>query len=469
MKRFRCHAGKPKDSIGELRMKQKESGALRADPLFVAADADANRFNLVCMAFLCALAVVSVALNSLGVFTQEMRVLLPCMAFCFAANLLPIAAYLIHDRFLAKAPPLLERSAFKYFILVCSYLGIGVVSVMLTHNVVILLAVPALMAAQYRERKRLLRWTLISNALLVPVSVYGGFFYGALDRNLLKVIETAEAATLEARMSLATDERMLALLTHYVIPRLLCLGAVDVLAFGITRRNAKMLDREAELAKKVREEMERRNGMLSRVIEDLAAVIETRDEGTGDHVLRTKAYVGMLARWMQQEEPFSGVLTDEYIEEIQNAAPLHDVGKIAISDLILLKPGRLTEEEFEAIKQHTVKGGKMIRNIFANLEGDAFLKTAEEIAVSHHEKWNGKGYPFGLEGNAIPLPARIMAVADVYDALVSERVYKAPMPPEEALDLIESEGGSHFDPDIVRIAASHRQELIEAAKKPVKE
>lgn len=451
-------------------MKQKASGAFRADdPLFIAAEADANRFNLICMAVLCALAVIAVALNLLGVFRQDMRIMLPCMVFCFFVFFLPIAAYLLRGRMPGKKPSVLERPDFKFFILICAYLGIGTVCVVLTHNVLFLTVVPALMAAQYRDQKRLLRWTLVSTLLLVPVSVYGGFFYGALDRNLLKVIEPAEAATLGDRLRLATPQRMTELLTHYVLPRMLCLAAVDVLAFGIVRRNGKMLDREAALAKKVREEMERRNGMLSRVIEDLAAVIETRDEGTGDHVLRTKAYVGMLARWMQQEEKYAGVLTDAYIEQICNAAPLHDVGKIAVSDLILLKPGRLTDEEFAAMQLHTVKGGKMIRNIFANLEGDEFLKTAEEIAVSHHEKWNGKGYPYGLRGEEIPLPARIMAVADVFDALVSERVYKAPMPPQEALELIESEGGGHFDPEIVRIVALHRQELLEAANNPVRQ
>ena len=227
--------------------------------------------------------------------------MLPCMVFCFIVFFLPIAAYLPRG----KESAVLERPQFKFFILICAYLGIGTVCVVLTHNVLFLTVVPALMAAQYRDRKRLLRWTLVSTLLLVPVSVYGGFFYGALDRNLLKVIEPAQAATLEDRLRLATPQRMTELLTHYVLPRLLCLAAVDFLAFGIVRRNGRMLDREAELAKKVREEMERRNGMLSRVIEDLAAVIETRDEGTGDHVLRTKAYVGMLARWMQQEEAFS--------------------------------------------------------------------------------------------------------------------------------------------------------------------
>lgn len=438
------------------------------DPLYVDAEASANRFNLKCMAVLCALAIVGGILNVLRIFSVDVRIMLPCMALCFVAFFLPILAYLIHDRLRKKEPSVLEQAGFKFSILICTYLGICVVSVMLTHNVIILTAVPALMAAQYRDQKRVIRWTLVSTVLMVPLSVYGGFFFGALDRNLLKVIEASEVSTLSARIPLATPKRMTELLTHYVLPRLLCLVAVDVLASGITRRNGRMLAKQAELSDKVREEMQRRNDMLYRVVEDLAAVIETRDESTGEHVARTKAYVGMIAREMQNSEKYRDVLTDDYITEICNAAPLHDVGKIAVSDLILLKPGRLTEEEFKEIQTHTVKGGKMIRNIFSNLEGDKFLKTAEEIAVSHHEKWNGKGYPNGLKGEEIPLPARIMAAADVYDALVAERVYKAPMPPEEALSLIESESGSHFDPDVVRAVTENRQAFLDAVKKPAK-
>lgn len=144
------------------------------------------------------------------------------------------------------------------------------------------------------------------------------------------------------------------------------------------------------------------------------------------------------------------------------------MGKIAVSDVILLKPGKLTDEEFEEMKKHSVKGGQVIRNIFSSFEDDTeFLKIAEDIAVSHHEKWNGKGYPAGLQGEDIPLPARIMAVADVFDALVSVRVYKPSMTPEAAMELIESESGTHFDPNIIRVVDGIRQELIDAAKAPI--
>ena len=302
----------------------------------------------------------------------------------------------------------------------------------------------------------------------MPVSVFGGFFVGVPDRNLLKSALALKNMSLADRVALATPQRMIELFWHHAVPRLITVIAVAMLASGITRRNTEMLEKQAELSEQIQEEMEKKTLLQSRVIDALATLIETRDVGTGEHVIRTKKYVGMIARAMQQDEQYKSELSDHLIEEIESAAALHDVGKIAVSDVILLKPGKLTAEEFEEMKKHSEKGGQVIRNIFSTFEDDtAFLKIAEEIAVSHHEKWNGKGYPQGLEGEAIPLPARIMAVADVFDALVSVRVYKPSMTPEAAMELIESESGTHFDPSIIRVVASMRQELIEAAKAPV--
>ena len=197
--------------------------------------------------------------------------------------------------------------------------------------------------------------------------------------------------------------------------------------------------------------MEKRNNMLNQVIEDLAALIESRDLRSGEHVTHTKHYVELLAKMLQEEPSFEEEITDLDIFEMASAAPLHDVGKIAISDTILLKPAKLTPEEFEIIKTHTTIGGAMIRQIFSNLDHQHLFKVAEEIVVFHHEKWDGSGYPQGLKGREIPLAARIMAVADVYDALISERPYKKMMSHEDAMKIIYSESGSHFDPEILRI------------------
>ena len=436
----------------------------RSEAVYRTAEENANAFNLKCLAVLCALTVIASILNALGVFTVPGSVLFPTMIVSFVFFAIPIFIFLIREKLFKPKEPILQNPRFKYIILSFCFLGIALLSVMLSHQAIILLAVLPLIAAQYRESKSVTVFMIISTLVLVPVGVYGGFFFGTLDRNLLKGLQTdSEAAVFANRLALATPKRMLDLFTHYAIPRLFSVTAVILLTTGITKRNKKMVEDEASLTEKVRRESERINTMQSRVIDALATLIETRDEGTGEHVARTKLYVKMIADEMRKDPAYREVLTDAAIATIYNAAPLHDVGKIAISDTILLKPGKLTDEEFEIMKTHTTKGGKMIRTAFAGLNDDELLKVAEEIAISHHEKWDGSGYPKGLKGEEIPLSARIMAVADVYDALTSVRVYKKAVTPEKALEIMASESGTHFDPSIMRIVEKLRGKLIETA------
>ena len=180
-----------------------------------------------------------------------------------------------------------------------------------------------------------------------------------------------------------------------------------------------------------------------------ASLAETRDNDTGHHILRTQRYVEVLARHLRSHPRFSAELGEEEIRLIVKSAPLHDIGKVGIPDHILLKPGRLTEDEFTIMKTHTTLGLQTIERAEASLEGeDAFLRYAKEIAHSHQEEWDGSGYPLGLAGDAIPLSARLMALADVYDALISARVYKPAFSHEEACRLILEGRGHHFDPDV---------------------
>ena len=437
------------------------------EKLYREAERSVNRFNLKCLAALIGLSALAEILTEANLFTQDKDVVRIGIVAGILLFSLPLAVSFFHDR-LQKKESILKKLGFKYFLVMCAYLGIAVLCMTLTYHVTVLMAMPPILASQYRDQKRLFGWTMAATVLLVPLSVIGGYFVGVPDRNLLKTAAAFESISLYDRAALATPQRMLELFLHHAIPRLICVTGIALLASGITRRNTKMLEKQAELNEKIREEMEKKNALQSRVIDALATLIETRDVSTGEHVIRTKKYVGMIARAMQKEERYRDTLTDPMIEEIESAAALHDVGKIAVSDVILLKPGRLTPEEFEEMKKHSAKGGEVIRNIFSTFEDDkVFLKIAEEIAVSHHEKWNGKGYPNGLQGEDIPLPARIMAVADVFDALVSVRVYKPSMTPEAAMDLIESESGNHFDPNIIRVVTGMRQELIDAAKAPV--
>ncbi|MGQ0511187.1 MAG: HD-GYP domain-containing protein [Betaproteobacteria bacterium] len=182
----------------------------------------------------------------------------------------------------------------------------------------------------------------------------------------------------------------------------------------------------------------------------MASLAETRDNETGNHIRRTQNYVRALATKLQPLSKFAPVLDDATVEMLYKSAPLHDIGKVGIPDAILLKPGKLTPEEFEVMKSHTTMGRDAIIAAENLIEAPStFLRTAREIALSHQEKWDGSGYPEGLRGDAIPLPARLMAVADVYDALISRRVYKPPFTHEKAMQIISEGRGTHFDPDLV--------------------
>ena len=184
-------------------------------------------------------------------------------------------------------------------------------------------------------------------------------------------------------------------------------------------------------------------------IESMSSLTETRDPGTGEHIRRTRNYIRLLAEYLKNQPRFSPFLDDETIDLLCKSAPLHDIGKVGVSDRILLKPGRLTDQEFEEMKQHTVYGRDTILAAERKLGNTSFLRVAREIAYTHHERWDGSGYPEGLKGEQIPVPGRLMALADSYDALTSKRVYKSRIPHEKAVEIIIQEKGSHFDPEVV--------------------
>ncbi|WP_037572085.1 HD domain-containing phosphohydrolase [Spirochaeta cellobiosiphila] len=201
------------------------------------------------------------------------------------------------------------------------------------------------------------------------------------------------------------------------------------------------------------------------IITALASLAETRDNETGCHIKRTKLYVEQLALGLRKRGVYVKELDEQTIHIMAATAPLHDIGKVGVPDKILLKPGKLTAEEFEEMKKHTIYGYQALEQAEAAIGKTTYLAIAKKIAISHHEKWDGSGYPYHLKGQKIPLPGRIMAVADVYDALISERVYKIPFPHSKAVSIIKEGGGSHFDPAIVdvflEIAESIRQIALE--------
>ena len=203
---------------------------------------------------------------------------------------------------------------------------------------------------------------------------------------------------------------------------------------------------ETEVAKRTREV----RAIQDVTINALASLAETRDNDTGNHISRTQEYVRVLAEHLKTHARFCNVLTDSNIELLLKTAPLHDIGKVGIPDHILLKPGRLTEAEFEIMKSHPRLGRESLEKAEEKLGMPVeFLHFAKEIAYAHHEKWDGSGYPEGLNGDAIPVSARLMALADVYDALISKRIYKEGMAHDLAAKVLIDGRGQHFDPDVV--------------------
>ena len=202
---------------------------------------------------------------------------------------------------------------------------------------------------------------------------------------------------------------------------------------------------EAEVARRMEE-----NQIVQNVsIRALAHLAEIRDPETGEHILRTQAYVRALAMRLQGHPRFSDTITDRYIQLLAKSAPLHDIGKVGIPDNILLKPGKLTDDEWAIMKTHAELGARAIEQAERDVEQPVeFLSLAKEIAHWHHERWDGSGYPDGLAGDAIPISARLMTIADVFDALISVRVYKSAMSFDKAQMIIADERNKHFDPDI---------------------
>ena len=232
--------------------------------------------------------------------------------------------------------------------------------------------------------------------------------------------------------------------------------------------NKAMADFLRDQAAFLRTEVERQT-QLVRAVQDatvlaLASLAETRDADTGNHIRRTQFYVRALAEKLQTHPRFAAQLSPEMLELLFKTAPLHDIGKVGIPDRILLKPGRFTPEEFEIMKSHTTLGRNAIEHAETALSVPVeFLKVAKDIAYGHQEKWDGTGYPQGISGDDIPLSARLMAVADVYDALISRRVYKDGMPHEQAVGIIQEGAGTHFDPDIVEAFVAIQDEFLSIA------
>lgn len=258
------------------------------------------------------------------------------------------------------------------------------------------------------------------------------------------------------------------------------LGAVDYIAKPISRPILTVRVETQLALKDARDRLEAQNRLLEQRVRErtrevaltqdvtilsLASLAETRDNETGNHIRRTQTYVQVLAEKLADDGPYAGDLDEHTITLFKKSAPLHDIGKVGVPDAVLLKPGKLTPEEFEIIKLHPVHGKTALVEAESILGTTSFLRHAKDIAYYHHEKWDGTGYPEGLAGEAIPLSARLMALADVYDALICKRIYKPAFSDDETVKIIIEGKGTHFDPLIVDAFLAVHQQFVEIAER----
>ena len=222
--------------------------------------------------------------------------------------------------------------------------------------------------------------------------------------------------------------------------------------------------KRSQLDTSVNQKTDEIENMQTQIIISFANIIEARDGSTGKHVKRTSEYVEALVKELHRNGDFQDILDERYMHDVMLSAPLHDIGKITIPDAILTKAGRLTQNEFEIIKKHTINGKEIIEQSMSDIENENFLKVAKSVALYHHECWDGSGYPYGIKGDEIPLCARIMTIADYFDALVAKRSYKAALPTSVVFDNIEEQRGKKFDPVVTDAFLRIRDQIDEIAK-----
>lgn len=285
--------------------------------------------------------------------------------------------------------------------------------------------------------------------LRISLNILNIYFYGAVIlfvsflkqyvtvRNLRQEMQITQQSELLAEQNEELERQKAQLLNHK-----------ELLEAEVLEQTESIRERDIKLI-----------AMQNSIIIALSNLIENRDEDTGNHVSRTSKYVSMLTRKALELKLYTDTIDEKFLYNIQRAAPLHDMGKITISDVLLKKPARFTEEEYKTMQAHTVDGSRIVKEMLNDIEDSEYIRMASEVALYHHEKFDGTGYPYKLKGWEIPISARIMAIADVFDALVSKRCYKEAYSLEDSLQIIKEEAGKHFDPFLAEAFLSLKDEL----------
>lgn len=361
-------------------------------------------------------------LDVIGIFIVNLKIM--TAAFLGSAGLLLLPTLLVN---ICKQ----NNSYIKYVNVLVAVVFTTLLSITLTYHVVVIYVYPIAIASLYFSRKL----NILSTGLTVT-----GVSIGQLAAYYLDTLQDDNFLTLDY------------VLLFGILPRALVLIAIAAIFTMLSDRTSRLLNsllsKEAEL-----------NHFHKEMVMGFATLVENKDGSTGGHIKRTTTYVKLLAEELRNRGIYQEELTDEYLENLYKAAPMHDIGKIAVPDVVLQKPGRLTEEEFRIIQEHTLRGGEIIKETFGHLENEEYTQMAYEVARHHHEKWNGKGYPDGLKRKEIPLCARIMAIADVFDAVSEKRCYRDAMPLEQCFEIIAEGSGQAFEPLLVEVFLDIREKI----------
>lgn len=344
---------------------------------------------------------------------------------------------------IGRVKSIASRRETKYIIVLTTILCTIIGTTTLNFYAVMMIAFPMLVALHYHSRTvNVLTVTgTVLCALFAPLASYLlGFWNRDYFAWLMKcmdptILDGSRAAEL---YNYTAPENGLGILLFVCMPQLAFVILYSVFVISSNKRKI----RQYEL------QLDQLEQMQENILYSMSDIVENRDSNTGGHIRRTSDVIAILMASLQKTRGEEWNISDEYVDAVVKAAPMHDLGKIAIEDKILKKPGRLTKDEFEYIKEHPSKSSETISKILTGIDDELFLAVAKNIAKYHHEKYNGTGYPEGLSGEDIPLEARVMAIADVYDALVSERCYKEAISHEEAYKIIEGLMGTHFDPKL---------------------
>ena len=382
-------------------------------------------------------------LNELGVFAVSRTLVHTSL---LASLLQGVAVHLI-----VRDPRSISHPASKYVIMTMVLLLVLTLTVLLNIHAVLAFVLPILLATQYRSHK-VSNLALIGSCLCCLIAPVLSYLLGTWSLDFMTgYIQTFCRVTIHTTpgngVGIWTDIQQIFL--YWALPQVLTLSAFGIILYSATKNGIEGVTnriRAADLGRDLGQQRASNLSMQEKALYAMSNIIESRDVETGDHVRRTSEIVRVLMRAML-EDGASGV-TEEFCHRVVKVAPMHDLGKIAVPDKILQKPGRLTDEEYAVVKLHSEKSAEIITKALTGIEDEQLLSTARNLAKYHHERVDGAGYPEGLCGKAIPLEARIMAIADVYDALVSERCYKAPMSLDEAFETIERSMGSQFDADL---------------------